>query len=95
MRWSIAAESAAAKQTGRQGRFIELQDVDEVLVAGDLHGNLDNFKKLFELADLGQRPRRHFVLQELIHGPFRYPNSGGDQSHRLLDLVAEALKELL
>jgi hypothetical protein len=89
---TIEQATAAFRQTpGRQGRFIELQDIDEVLVAGDLHGHLDNFKKLLQLADLGKHPLRHFVLQELIHGPFRYPNSGGDQSHRLLDLVA-ALK---
>src|SRR5262249_47354291 len=35
-------------------------------------------------------PRRHLVLQEFIHGPFRYP-SGGDKSHQALDLLA-ALK---
>jgi hypothetical protein len=33
---------------------------------------------------------RHFVLQEVIHGPFYYP-AGGDKSHQLLDLMA-ALK---
>jgi hypothetical protein len=75
---------------GRAGRFIELQDVEEVLVAGDLHGHLENFKRLLLLADLSRYPRRHLVLQELVHGPFRYP-AGGDQSHRLLDLAA-ALK---
>jgi hypothetical protein len=42
------------------------------------------------LADLANHPRRHFVVQEVIHGPFRYP-LGGDKSHQLLDVVA-ALK---
>jgi hypothetical protein len=64
--------------------------VDEVLVAGDLHGNLENFRRLLHKADLARHPRRHLVLQELIHGPFSYP-AGGDKSHQLLDLVA-ALK---
>jgi hypothetical protein len=82
---------AAFRETpGRQGRFLELQAVDEVMIAGDLHGHLDNFKSILQRAELGRHPRRHLVLQELVHGPFRYPN-GGDQSHRLLDLVA-ALK---
>ncbi len=76
---------------GRRGRFVELQEVEDVLVAGDLHGNIDNFKKLLELAKLAEHPKRHLVLQELIHGPHRYPNAGGDQSHRLPDLLA-ALK---
>jgi hypothetical protein len=74
---------------GRRGRTVYL-DADEVLVAGDLHGSLDNFRRLMGKAALGQKPRRHLVLQEVVHGPFCYPN-GADKSHQLLDLVA-ALK---
>jgi hypothetical protein len=75
---------------GRRGRMIELTDVDEVLVAGDMHGNIPAFQAIYKLADLGKNPRRHLVLQELIHSPFRYPN-GGDKSHQLIDLFS-ALK---
>lgn len=75
---------------GRQGRFLQVPDVHDVLVAGDLHGHLANFKRVLDLADLGKNRRRHLVLQEVVHGPHRYPG-GGDQSHRLLDLTA-ALK---
>jgi|SRR5579875_1211362 hypothetical protein len=75
---------------GRRGRIVSLTDVSEVLVSGDLHGNLENFRRLLAKADLAQHPQRHFVLQEVIHGPFHYP-AGGDKSHQLLDLVA-ALK---
>lgn len=75
---------------GRQGRLVVLQDADEVLVAGDMHGNVANFRQLLKRADLANNPRRHFVLQELIHGPFQYP-SGGDKSHQLVDVVC-ALK---
>src|SRR5262249_11519062 len=32
----------------------------------------------------------HLVLQELVHGPYRY-SGGGDKSHQLVDLLA-ALK---
>jgi hypothetical protein len=82
---------AAFRETpGRQGRLIHLQEVDDVLVGGDMHGNLDNFRKLLALADLARQPSRHLVLQEVVHGPFRYPG-GGDKSHQLLDLVC-ALK---
>jgi hypothetical protein len=84
------AADAFRTTPGRRGRFVQLTGADEVLVAGDLHGDLENFKRLLRLADLGRHPRRHFVLQELLHGPYRYPG-GGDQSHRLLDVVA-ALK---
>jgi hypothetical protein len=69
---------------------VYLADAADVLVAGDLHGNLENFRRLLLRADLGKQPRRHLVLQELVHGPHRYP-TGGDKSHQLVDLLA-ALK---
>jgi hypothetical protein len=75
---------------GRRGRIVDLQGAAEVLVAGDLHGNLDNFRRLLQIADLARNPARQLVLQEAIHGPHRYP-AGGDRSHQLLDLIA-ALK---
>ena len=75
---------------GRRGRVVSLEGASEVFVSGDLHGNLENFRQLLTKANLGQNPKRHFVLQEVIHGPFHYP-AGGDKSHQLLELVA-ALK---
>jgi hypothetical protein len=67
-----------------------LTSAAEVFVAGDLHGHVENFRSILQKADLAKHPARHLVLQELIHGPFRYP-TGGDKSHQLLDLLA-ALK---
>src|SRR6202035_3541274 len=55
-----------------------------------MHGSVENFRLLLRRADLAAHPKRHLVLQEVVHGPFRYP-AGGDKSHQLLDLVA-ALK---
>lgn len=75
---------------GRRGRLLCLEDAAEVLIGGDLHGNVENFRRLIQRADLARHPRRHFVAQELVHGPFLYA-TGGDKSHQLLDLVA-ALK---
>jgi hypothetical protein len=75
---------------GRHGMVLELAGCEELVVAGDLHGNVENFRKLLRCANLAAHPRRHLVLQELIHGPARYPG-GGDRSHQLLDLTA-ALK---
>jgi hypothetical protein len=51
---------------------------------------VENFRQVLERARLGNHPLRHLVLQELVHGPFRYP-AGGDKSHQLVDLLA-ALK---
>jgi hypothetical protein len=75
---------------GRRGRLVSLDGPTDVLAAGDLHGNLENFRLLLHKADLGNHPGRHLVLQELIHGPHQYP-TGGDKSHQLVDLLA-ALK---
>lgn len=75
---------------GRRGRVVFLEGAVEVLASGDLHGSVENFRLLLRRAELGKQPRRHLMLQELIHGPFQYP-AGGDKSHQLLDLLA-ALK---
>jgi hypothetical protein len=79
------------KAPGRSGSIISLDDASDVMVVGDLHGNLMAFKKALASAALDRHPNRHLVLQELIHGPLFYPNDGGDRSHQLLDVVA-ALK---
>ena len=75
---------------GRKGHVVTPLDCTEVMVVGDLHGNIGQFQALLKIADLGNHPDRHLVLQEIIHGKFRYP-TGGDKSHQLVDLFA-ALK---
>jgi hypothetical protein len=88
---TLRRATAAFRATpDRRGRVVALEDADEVLAAGDLHGNVENFRQLLQHADLASHPRRHLVLQEVVHGPHRYP-PGGDKSHQLLDLLA-ALK---
>jgi hypothetical protein len=88
---TIRRAAQAFRQTpGRRGRLVRPERATEVLVAGDLHGQVENFRKVLERAQLAKHPGRHLVLQELIHGPFRHP-AGGDKSHQLVDLVA-ALK---
>jgi hypothetical protein len=76
---------------GRAGGLVTLDRADEVLVVGDLHGNLRAFKKVLALAALDRSSGRHLVLQELIHGNLEYPDGKGDRSHQLVDLFA-ALK---
>jgi hypothetical protein len=75
---------------GRRGRLVDLPAHAEVMVVGDLHGNVDNLRRVLQIADLAKQPQRHLVLQEIVHGPFRYP-LGGDRSHQMVDLIA-ALK---
>ena len=78
---------------GRVGGVVALpaDSVEDVLVVGDLHGNLPAFRKVLKRADLPGHPKRHLVLQELVHGEHAYPDEGGDRSHQLVDIVA-ALK---
>lgn len=75
---------------GRRGHVVELPPCTDVIVAGDLHGHVGNFQGVLKAADLANHPGRHFVMQEVIHGNYRYPN-GSDKSHQLVDLFA-ALK---
>jgi hypothetical protein len=72
---------------GRRGHLVHLQGCTELFVVGDLHGHVGNFQSVWKLADLANHPGRHLVLQELVHGPFRYPN-GADKSHQAVDLFA-------
>lgn len=76
---------------GRVGRLTQVPVGDEVMVVGDLHGNVENFRRALLIADLANQPRRHLVVQEIIHGGFVYPDDGGDKSHQMVDLVS-ALK---
>jgi hypothetical protein len=76
---------------GRAGGVVAPADADDVMVVGDLHGNVPAFKQALDLAALGQNPRRHLIVQELIHGYRHYPEDGGDKSHQLVD-VYSALK---
>jgi len=78
---------------GRAGGVVSIEPAaaNEVMVVGDLHGNIPAFRRLLDVASLGQNAGRHLVLQELIHGPHSYPDDKGDRSHQLVDLVC-ALK---
>jgi hypothetical protein len=76
---------------GRKGSVVHLDDAEDVLVVGDLHGRLETLRLVLDEADLSGHPRRHLVLQELVHGPYTYPDDRGDRSHQMLD-VAAALK---
>jgi len=77
---------------GRAGNVVELKDAVDVLVAGDLHGDLRSFKGVLDRAELARNPGRHLVLQELVHDIHADPEMGRpDLSHRLVDVVC-ALK---
>ncbi|MGB2612619.1 MAG: metallophosphoesterase [Isosphaeraceae bacterium] len=76
---------------GRSGSVVAFDDADEVMVVGDLHGNLPAFSQALAIAALDWYPRRHLVLQELVHEINKNDDDRPDRSHRLVDLVS-ALK---
>ena len=61
------------------------------MVVGDLHGNLPAFSQALAIAALDWYPRRHLVLQELVHEINKNDDDRPDRSHQLVDLVS-ALK---
>lgn len=52
-------------------------------MTGDLHGHCRNFGRIVAFADLDNRPDRHVIFQEVIHGGPEDPE-GGCLSYRLL-----------
>jgi len=67
------------------GRLIDLPAQGDLLIAGDLHGHLANFKHIVRLADLPNHPHRHLVLQELLHSMY---DDTPDRSYQLLEEAA-------
>jgi len=89
------AAQANRDTPGRQGNVVHLaaESADELVIAGDLHGNRLNLNKLLQIADLSERPRRHLVLQEVCHGGPPYPSGAGCLSHTMLEDVARCKAE--
>ncbi len=85
------ATEANLQTTGRAGHTVEItpEMADEVMLSGDLHGHRRNFNAIRKIADLGQHPRRHLILQEVCHGGPTYPQNGGCMSHTMLEDVAK------
>jgi len=72
----------------RDQQVINLPEEGEVWMTGDLHDHRRNFTKLVAAADLGNNPRRHVILHELIHGD-HWDANGAEGSWRILYEAAE------
>ena len=51
----------------RKGNLIELPSQGDVVITGDLHGNINNFNKIISAIDLKTHPYRHLIVQEPTH----------------------------
>ncbi len=67
----------------RHGNLIALPAEGTLVAAGDLHGHRRNFERIVAFADLTNNPKRHLILQEVIHGGPE-DDEGGCISYRLL-----------
>jgi hypothetical protein len=72
----------------RDQQVIRLPAEGELWIAGDIHDNRTNFRKITIAADLGSNPQRHLILQELIHGD-HYDDKGCEGSWETLYRAAE------
>jgi hypothetical protein len=82
------AEQACLNDKFRSKNLIHLPDDGELIACGDLHGHKRNFERIKTFADLENNPKRHVVIQEIIHGGTEDTN-GNCLSYQLLLLAAE------
>ncbi len=84
---TLMAKAAAANEQDPflRGRLVELPREGDVLIAGDLHGNAPNFQRIIRAADLPHHPKRHVILQEVLHTMYA---DTPDRSYQLLEEVA-------
>ena len=69
--------------TFRKGNLVALPTDGSAILTGDIHGHRRNFERIVTFADLDQNPKRHVVLQEIIHGGPE-DAEGGCLSYKLL-----------
>lgn len=60
--------AANTRDSFRSFNMINLGAEGDVVVAGDIHGNSRNLERVIAYSELAANPRRHLVLQEIIHG---------------------------
>ena len=83
------AAQVLLSEPGREGSVVTLPPDGRLLITGDLHDHLDNWRRILQMSSLEGNPGNHLMLQELIHGD-RLIN-GLDFSWRMLVRAAEAV----
>lgn len=70
----------------RRGSRLSFGSAGQLVLTGDMHGQLKNFEKLQRFCALGSSPGRSVILQELIHQEL----SSFDQLDLSIDLLVKA-----
>ena len=84
------AAEALRKDRWRKGDLIELPAQGDLIITGDIHGNLENYEEIVARAALDQNPGRHLILHELIHD---FCNRGKDFSYEIMQEAAKLKTE--
>jgi Icc-related predicted phosphoesterase len=84
----MEAARANRQDPFRKGSLLDLEDHGQLVMTGDLHGNLKNFQKLRAYANLERTQARHIILHELLHLPTLLPGQA-DPSYWLLVRAAQ------
>jgi len=81
------AAELVTSDPNRDGNVVHLGSPEQVIIAGDIHGNRENLAKILAYASAGGDSPPMLILQEIIHGP---PDVriGVDRSVELLLRVA-------
>lgn len=66
-RWLHEAAALNREDPLRQGATLHFRAAGQLVVTGDMHGNLKNFDKLQRFCALEKSPGRSVILHELIH----------------------------
>ncbi len=80
------AASLMREDPNRSGSLIRFGSAGQLVLTGDMHGNLKNFEKLQRFCDLERSPGRSVILHELVHEELH----GHDDIDYSIDLLVRA-----
>ncbi len=80
------AAAAISESPYRRGNELIFPEEEELVVTGDLHGQVASFERMVEEADLARHGQRHLLLQELVHG--KKTTEAADESSILIERAA-------
>lgn len=88
------ATSSLYADAFRRGDVIVLPAEGDLIISGDIHGNIENLRRVVEAADLAAHPKRHLVVHELVHNIYN-EDYQGDYSYECLLEVAHLKNQFI